>query len=223
VSAVTATTVTLSVTVQGGGSGLSHNDVINFVSSAGPITVTMNAGVYILDGQGVGSCSGNTKPTACLSGDFIVNNGAAVTGSGVTVALTTSKSVAIDIGNVNIENNSTLSISAPTSNVNGYPVQGIALWQDPRAPNPSSGDGNQYTATSDGVNTIASGASTDIAGLIYFPSEGLFYSGGNGGVSCTQIVAFSIVFKSSANFNYPNDCAAEAGELPIGGTAKLAE
>jgi hypothetical protein len=215
--------VTLSTAVSGGPGGVANNDTINFSSAAGT-TVTLSSGVYILDGQGGGTCTGSTKPTSCLSGDLIVNNGATVTGSGASIVLTTSKSSGIDIGNVNIENNSVLAITAPTTNLSGYPVQGIALWQDKRAPNPSQTDGNMYTSTSDGVNTISSGASTNITGLIYFPSEGLFYTGGNGVSSaCTQVVAFSIVFKSSSQFNYPSDCSAVSGELPIGGTAALAE
>ncbi|HWY14623.1 MAG TPA: TadE/TadG family type IV pilus assembly protein [Rhizomicrobium sp.] len=222
VSAVTSTTVTLSTTVYGGATGVNKNDVIKF-ASAGGTTVTLSSGVYILDGQGGGTCTGSTKPTTCLSGNLIISNGATVTGTSVTIVLTTSAGSGIDIGNVNITGSSALSISAPTTSVSGYPVQGIALWQDPRAPNPTVTDGNQYTSTTTGVNTISSGASTDITGLVYFPSQGLFYSGGSGGSVCTQIVAFSIVYKASSQFNYPSNCSGAAGELPIGGTASLAE
>ncbi len=223
VRSLTANAVTVSAVALGGPTGLAPNDTIQFSPAGGNITVTLSPGIYILDGQGGGTCTGTTKPTTCLSGDLILNNGATVTGSGVTIDLTTSKSVGIDIGNVYIENNSGLSITAPTTNLSGFQTSGMALWQDSRAPNPSQTDGNQYTSTSDGVNTVLAGATTNITGLIYFPSQGLLYTGGNGGSACTQIVAFSIVFQFSAQFNYPNNCAAAAAELPIGATVKLAE
>jgi hypothetical protein len=226
VKSTTATTVTVSATVLGGPAGAAPNDLINFAPSAG-VTVTLSSGVYIFDGQGGGSganaCTGSTKPTGCLSGDLEISNNAVVSGSGVTIVLTTSKGVGIDVGNVYITNGGSLSITAPTSNVSGYQVQGIALWQNPLAPNPSGTDGNMYTTTSDGVNTITSGSSTDITGLVYFPSQGLLYSGGSGGNVCTQIVAFSVVFQYSAQFNYPTNCTSTSGELPIGATPKLAE
>jgi hypothetical protein len=219
VSSFTATTVTLSATALGGPTGVHANDVINFL---GPTpTVTMSSGVYILDGQGGGTgasaCgTGTSKPTGCLSGDLIVNNGAVVTGTGVTIVMTTSKGVGIDVGNMYITNGSSLSITAPASNVGGYQVSGIGIWQDKIAPNPTVKDGNMYTSTTAGVNTVASGASTDITGLIYFPSQGLFYSGGSGGSVCTQIVAFSIVFVNRSTFSYPSGCPSAAGEQSIG-------
>jgi Flp pilus assembly protein TadG len=227
VQVVNPSLVVISTTVFGGPGGLKSGDIIQFTAST-PTTVTLSSGVYILDGQGSGtaanSCSGSDKPTTCVSGNLQISNGATVTGSGVTIVLTTSTSTAINIGNAYIDSSSALSISAPSSNVNSYPVQGIALWQDPRAPYPNSSDGNKYTSTTQGVNTISSGAATSITGLIYFPSEGLFYSGGSGGSACTQVVAFSIVFKNSSQFTYPSNCAsAGGGELPIGGTPKLAE
>lgn len=222
VRSVTSTTVTLSTTVYGGPTGVAKNDVIDFGSTGGT-AVTLNSGVYILDGQGGGTCTGPTKPTTCLSGNLTLSNGATVTGTGVTIVLTTSTGSGIDIGNVSIDSSSALSLSAPTSDVSGYQVSGMALWQDSRAPNPTSTDGNQYTNTTAGVNTISSGASTDITGVVYFPSQGLFYSGGSGGSACTQVVAFSIVFKNSAQFNYPSNCSASTGELSMGGTPKLAE
>lgn len=222
VKAVSATTVTISNTVYGGGTGVNPNDVIDFAPSGG-VAVTLSPGVYILDGQGGGGCSGTTKPTACLSGDLIISNGAKVTGTGVTIVLTSRTSVAIDIGNVEIDSNSALSISAPTSNVSGYNVSGIAVWQDSRAPNPTSNNGQQYTSTTAGVNTISAGASTDITGVVYFPSQGLLYSGGSGGSACTQIIAFAIAFENSSQFNFPSNCSAGTGELSMGGTPKLAE
>ena len=132
---VAAKTVTLSQKAK-----TKSNDFLSF-TPAGGMTVTLNAGVYILDGQGGASCTGAKKPSACLSGDLIIDGNATVTGSGVSIVLTTSKAVGIDVGNVNITNGGVLSLTAPTANVSGYQVQGIALWQDKLAPNPTSTDG----------------------------------------------------------------------------------
>jgi Flp pilus assembly protein TadG len=227
VRSLTATSVTLSATVPGGPMGVNMNDVINFAGAAP--TVTLSSGVYILDGQGGGTgasaCTGTSKPSGCLSGDLILNNGAVVTGTGVTIVLTTSKGVGIDVGNAYIENGASLSISAPISNVGGYQVAGIALWQNPIAPNPAMGNAQMFTTTptiTQGVNIVSAGASTDITGLIYFPSEGLLYSGGSGGDVCTQIVAFSIGFQNSSQFSYPTNCPSLAGEQSIGSNVKFA-
>jgi hypothetical protein len=139
--------------------------------------------------------------------------------------LTTSTSTPINIGNMYIADNAALRLTAPTANIGSYQVQGIAIWQDPRAPNPSDTDANHYTPVvyangaltgSDGVNAVSAGGSTDITGVVYFPSQGLFYQGGSGGSSCTQIVAFSIDFKASAQFNYPANCSTTAGVSQIG-------
>jgi Flp pilus assembly protein TadG len=189
--------------------------------------VTLSPGVYILDGQGGGTgpggCTGTTKPSACVSGNFVNTTGAKVTGSGVTIVLTTSKGVGIDVGNMYIENSSSLSLTAPASDVGSDQVAGIAIWQNKIAPNPTVTDGNMYSSTTAGVNTVSSGASTDIVGLVYFPSQGLFYSGGSGGSACTQIVAFSIVFVNSSQFNYPSDCPIATGEQSIGSNVAFAK
>ena len=182
--------------------------------------MTLSSGVYILDGQGGGGCSasGTGKPSNCLSGDLIIENGANVTGSGVTIVLTTRTGVANNVGNLYVDPSSSLALTAPTSNVGSYQVQGVALWQNPLAPNPTSTDGNQYTETTVGVNLIA-GGTTNITGLVYFPSQGAFDQGGTSSGACTQIVSFLLVFKNSANFNYPSTCSNSTGELPIGTTA----
>lgn len=221
VTAVNGTTVTLSATTVGGKSGLTANDVISFASATNE--VILNPGVYILDGQGGGACTGTSKPATCDSGDFLVTNGANVSGTGVTIVLTSSTSTKINIGNLYVTNGASLALDAPTSSVNGYPVSGVAIWQDKRAPNPTATDANHYTSTTVGVNYIDSGASTDINGVVYFPSQALSFSGGSGSAACTQVVAFVIVFNSSASVNYPANCVATAGVLSIGSTIKVVE
>lgn len=203
--------------------GTGGNPALKIAKGSAALTVTMNPGVYILDGKGGGSCTGTKKPSTCLSGNFVVSGGAVVNGSGVTVVLTSSTNTAINIGSMNVDTNSTLNLTAPTASVGSYDVKGIAIWQDKRAPNPTATDGNKYTTASDGVNLIRSGATTSITGLVYFPSQGIYYMGGNGGNACTQIVAWSIVFNASASFNYPTNCPSTAGLTPIGGTPLVVE
>jgi len=121
VTAVSGSTVTISAAVA---NTVNKNDVLQFVT---PPTVTLSPGTYVLDGQGGGTCSGTAKPSTCLSGNFDVENGATVTGTGVSIVLTTSQSTGIDVGNVYIDDSSALSITAPTSGS----TSGIAIWQDP--------------------------------------------------------------------------------------------
>jgi len=75
---------------------------------------------------------------------------------------------------------------APTSG----PTAGIAIYQDRNAP-------------TTGTDSITGGASQNITGAIYFPSQAVNYSGGGsvGGASCTQIVAYKITFTGNSNIN----------------------
>ena len=185
VSSVTPTTVTLSAALA---NNLKNNDVVQFSTLP---TVTLSSGVYILDGQGGSQCSGGSKNTQCLSGDLEVLDGATVTGSGVSIVLTTSTSgasVPNNIGQIFVDDNSNLTLSAPASGA----TSGLAIWQDSRAVKPGS-PGGGYAETDSGVNTIGTGSSTNITGAIYLPSEALLFSGGSS-TACTQLVAWSVQF-----------------------------
>jgi hypothetical protein len=224
VTSMTATSVVLTTTTLGGPTGLANKDIINF-TGAGGVTVTLNPGVYILNGEGGGSCTGAvgaSKAAACNSGDFDVTNGAAVTGSGATIVLTTSTVYGYNVGNMLIDDNSALNITAPTSSVSGYPVAGIAIWQNPLAPEPAN-PGPGYAEGAQGVNTVGSGSTANITGLIYFPTQAVVFSGGAGSNACTQILAWAVQFLRGANFSYPANCPATAGVQPIGGAPALAE
>jgi hypothetical protein len=222
VSALTATTVTLSQAALGGPGGLKKNDMINF-APVGGVTVTLAAGTYILNGKGGGSCTnGTTKASACSSGNFSVTGGATVTGTGVTIVLTTSTAYGSNVGNMFIDDYSTLNIAAPTSNTGGYQNAGIAIWQSSLAPNPGN-PGPGFAETDPGVNTVGSGSSTNITGLIYFPSQAVLFSGGSGSNACTQIVSWAIQWLHGSDFAYPSNCPATAGVMPIGGSPTLAE
>lgn len=209
VSAVSANSITLS---QALANKAKSGDVLQFGS---PVTVTLNSGVYFLDGQGGSGCTGSTKPAACVSGNLDIDAGVAVHGTGVSIILTTSTGTAINIGNVGVDDSSTLTLTPSSSGESA----GIALWVDSRAPNPGN-PGGGYSEGDAGVNTVGSGSSANITGVIYMPSQGLLFSGGSG-TACTQIVAFAIQFLYNASFTYGN-CSG-VGVLPIGGATTVVE
>jgi hypothetical protein len=84
----------------------------------------------------------------------------------------------------------------------------MAFWQDSRATSP--GDPSSGFAEGDtGVNTIGTGASANVTGIMYFPSQALLFSGGRG-TACTQMIAFAIQFLHDAHFTYGN-CSGAGG------------
>jgi hypothetical protein len=154
VSAVSANSITLS---QALANKAKSGDVLQFGS---PVTVTLNSGVYFLDGQGGSGCTGSTKPAACVSGNLDIDAGVAVHGTGVSIILTTSTGTAINIGNVGVDDSSTLTLTPSSSGESA----GIALWVDSRAPNPGN-PGGGYSEGDAGVNTVGSGSSANITGV----------------------------------------------------------
>ena len=158
---VSGTTVkTLSPGVYCGGISISHG-----------ARVTLSAGQYILDG-----------------GNFSVSGSATVTGSGVTIILTSSKG-ASKIGSVSIGNGGALNLSAMTAGS----TEGLVFYQDQNAP-------------TTGTNSFQGAASMRITGAIYFPEQSLTYSGSTSNSSgCTQLIAMTLQFTGSATFAL--DCA----------------
>jgi len=112
-------------------------------------------------------------------GVFTMSGSTMLNGTGVTIVLTSSATMSINGG-------ATVNLVAPTSG----PTAGIAIYQDRNAP-------------TSGTDSITGGASQNITGAIYFPSQAVNYSGGGsvGGASCTQIVAYKITFTGNSNFN----------------------
>lgn len=140
------------------------------ITLTGGANVTLNPGTYILD-------SGNLK----------VAGSATLTGSGVTLILTSSSSASA-IGSVGFDGSSTVQISAPTSGS----LAGMVIWVDRNAPLQN--------------NTIAGGSSNVFTGVIYMPSEDPTYSGSSTSSNgCTQLVANQITFSGASNFG--TNCA----------------
>lgn len=125
--------------------------------------VTLEPGVYVIDG-----------------GDFLVNGGAQLQGTGVTIVLTGSGS---DWAEADIRGGAIVDLSAPTSGT----YSGMVLMQDRDAP-----------ATV--KNKMNGGSTTSFTGVVYFPNQELEFTGGNDtGSGCTHIVANLVTFTGNAD------------------------
>src|SRR5579872_7357275 len=102
----------------------------NGLRISGQGNVTLNPGVYIIDGGGLS-----------------VSGGATLTGTGVTIVLTSSSKS--NYGNVSISGGSNINISAPTSGA----TSGMAFYQDRNAPH-------------GGSNSFSGGSTQSITGVL---------------------------------------------------------
>jgi putative Flp pilus-assembly TadE/G-like protein len=143
--------------------------------------LTLNPGIYFI-----------------TNGDFQVNGGATVTGTGVTLVFTSTAKATINGG-------ADVSLTAPTSGS----TAGVVMF------------GARDMAT--GTNFNLNGGSTQyFGGAIYLPKAALNFAGGAGSTtSCTQIVADTVTFTGNANLSL--NCTG-SGIKPIGsGAATLVE
>ena len=142
--------------------------------------VTLNPGVYYIDGAG---------------GNFQIDSGAVVTGTGVTFVLTSSTGKSNSYPSVAINGSSTLNITAPTSNsALGTDSSGVVLFEDPKA------SGNLY---------VTGNSNTYFGGAIVAPSMAIQFSGtgvSGTGQNCTQIIGDTVTF--TGNSSVSSDCGA---------------
>jgi len=130
-------------------------------------------------------------------GSFSVAGGATLVGTGVTIVLT---GPGPDYTTVSISNGATVTLSAPTTG----PTAGMVFLQNRNASNTGSNT----------TNIFAGGSSLNFTGALYFPSQPVYYSNGTTtSSSCTQLVAWRMVFTGSAAFN--SNCA-NTGVTSIG-------
>ena len=145
--------------------------------------VTMSMGTYVLTNSGG------------QQGSFNVNGGATVSGTGVTIYLTSGDQETW--GTFKINGNSTVTLSAQTSGE----TAGILFWVDKNAP-------------SNGKNQVTGGATGSLTGAIYAPSEEVDYTGGSStGTGCTQVVAWIVGF--SGNSAFQHSCAGTGVSDPV--------
>ncbi|HEX5452347.1 MAG TPA: pilus assembly protein TadG-related protein [Stellaceae bacterium] len=119
----------------------------------------------------------------------ISGNSSLIATSGTTIILTTSDPTKA-CATASISGGTNFQLAAPSSG----PLAGLALFQDRAC--------TDTTAS----NSLTGGSTQNIVGAIYFPGEPVNYAGGSpvGGAQCTQLIAWTIDFTGSANFN--NDC-----------------
>jgi len=179
----------------------------DYTSFSAKGTVTMSPGVYC------GGISVNANATVTMSpgvyfvdqGSFDVTGSSTVTGSGVTVVLTSS--TATNIATADIHGGAVVTLSAPTSG----PTAGLAFFQDRHA--------------APGVtNDLSGGTTQNIVGALYFPNQKVTFAGGTdtgNGTGCMQIIADEIDFKGNANLAV--NCTGRGLKAIGGSTAKLVE
>ena len=135
-------------------------------------------------------------------GNFTAEAQSVITGAGVTIILTSSTGA--NYGTITINGGATVSLTAPTSGAT-QGVPGIAVWVDKNAP-----------LASDLFN---GGASQNINGAIYLPSQEVTYTGGSNQMvgnepltKCSQLIGLTVTFKGDSYFTH-NYCS--ASDLPV--------
>jgi hypothetical protein len=151
-------------------------------------TVTLTPGTYILD-------KGDLK----IGGQTIVRCSCPNPEDGVTIILTSSGATNL-IGIVDIAAGADVQLRAPSSSSNPY--QGVLFYQDRRAP---LGGTN--------ANKLNGGSTMNLAGGLYFPQQGVQFSGNNGTTSCSQIVARTVTFIGNSYIS--NAGCQAAGVQPV--------
>ena len=148
--------------------------------------VTLNPGIYYID-----------------RGSLSVNGGATLTGTGVTIVLTSSNGA--NYADATINGGATVNLTAPTSGA----TEGIVIF----------GDRNMATGTAVKIN---GGAGQILGGAVYVPKGELSYAGGaNTKTNCTQLIGDTVIF--TGNSYLAIDCSAYDTK-PIGTSlAKLVE
>jgi putative Flp pilus-assembly TadE/G-like protein len=152
---------------------------VSFTNSA---IVTMTAGVYFID-----------------RGTFSVGGAVKLTGTNVTIILTSS--TGLSYAKVNIGNGANVTLNAPTTGA----LAGIVFFGDRRAPAANS-------------NTFGGGATMNFAGALYFPSQTMiFQNGATNPSGCTQLIAQNLQLTGGSKFQ--NNCPAGVGAIGGAGSA----
>jgi hypothetical protein len=144
-----------------------------------------------------------------------IASNAALSGTGVTIVVTSTQSTGGTYGYIDINSNSSINLTAPTTGA----TKGIAIMQDRNAP--ASTYNNSGSCQTNCNNVIASnhdatrGIDNNIIGAIYTPRQALTYSSNNASDVCTQLVADTLQFNSNVTLNASCN---NAGTTPIGGS-----
>ena len=141
------------------------------IEVAGGATIHLDPGTYILD-----------------RGDFVVGGDGTVSGTDVTLILTSR--TGSNYGAVDFHAGSTIELTAP-ARAAAAGIPGIAIWVDGNVP-----------ATGD---TFGGGSTQNVNGAIYLPGRRVRYSGGSPSTTrCSQLIARSVTFIGNSYFRH--DC-----------------
>lgn len=158
--------------------------------------ITLKQGQYwVIDGD-LTIVSTATVKCECLTPD-----------EGVTLILTRKTG---SVGIVNIEGNANVQLRAPKDP--NDPFRGVLIYQDRVAP-----------VNTGGVNKLNGGTTMKLEGSLYFPQQGVEFTGNNSNSkTCTQIIARTVAF--TGNSYIDNTACKAAGVEPVTVTqARLVE
>ena len=167
-------------------------------------TETIDPGVYCggMDFNAKANVTLNPGTYIVKGGSIKINGQAVVKGAGVTLILTGSGG---DIARIDINGGATVDLSAPTTG----DFAGVAMYQDRNA--------------GDGDNKFNGGATMQIDGALYFPSQELDFSGNNSSATdaCVRLIAKQIKF--TGNSDLGNKCTGSGVASGSGGRPVLVE
>ena len=166
------------------------------ISVSGGVSVTLNSGLYYLNGGGLN-----------------VSGGSTISGAGVTFFNTGAASGATQYKPIDISGGSATSLTAPMSGT----YEGVLFFQDPGICAVSS----SFCGSSGPQNTISGGSTAAFIGALYFPNTPLYFSGGSGSTDCTELVAYIINISGNASVN--NACSEFGSFGPAVKSPTLAE
>ena len=149
--------------------------------TSGSGNITINPGLYI------------------VNGDVSIGNGAALTGTGVTI---------IASGSVTFGGGSAVTLSAPVTGSTSGGIPGIVM-----------------AGNSTGTETLSNGMKPTLTGVVYFPNATVAVAGGvNVANGCLELLAGSVTISNGASFggSCTNYGAATFSSLPSSSSAAIA-
>jgi Flp pilus assembly protein TadG len=154
-------------------------------------TINNPTGVIAFNGDVKVSGSATLQPGVYIinNGGMSLNNNSSLSGTGVTIIITSSTNPAADNGTFNFGGSGTVILTAPTTGT----TAGIALWADGRLPNNS--------------DNLTGSSAPKITGAIYAPSHNVKYAGNSLSATsgCEQLIAYTIQVNGTTTFDHSCD------------------
>jgi hypothetical protein len=168
-------------------------------------TKTINPGIYCGDWKIQGTVTLNPGVYYIYQGNLSVNSGAVMTGSGVTIIMTTLDSQPAKVGSVSINGGSTITLTPPSLSTTVTPdsyYKGVVFFYDSK------------NLTTNPTLTFNGGSGMSITGSMYVPTATVDFLGNNGvsAPTCTKIIAYDIQFTGNQNSSLDTSgCASVLG------------